>query len=193
MLQVGVDEANDSMALRKRRAAAASQNFDPRMLQQAKTKGKRGAAARVLPPAVSRDHAQMAGDSAAKTAPDEQWGAYVPSIAHPNLSMIHGDVLPVHALIAHSPFGHLTSDKALIEKLAKAFTTVRFSRGEQLPDSPYYFIARGAVLCRVVADTRPVTIKYVPRARNTRPRATRPSSITCVTCVNRAAGAQARL
>ena len=66
-------------------------------------------------------------------------------------------------LISHSPFRHLTSDRGLLEKLAKAFTTVRFSRGEVLPDSPFYFIARGAVICRVIADGRPVTTKCAPR------------------------------
>lgn len=84
-----------------------------------------------------------------------QW--YVPHLPHVSLHGRHGDVIPTRVLLEHSPFAHLCTDRVLLEKLANAFTTVRFSKGDSLPDSPFYMISRGAVRVARVLDGRPVT------------------------------------
>ena len=74
--------------------------------------------------------------------------------------MSHSEVLPKQTLLLQSPFAYLAKDNpAVLERLMKAFVTVRFGRGDLLPPSPFYFVARGHVTSRVVADGRHVATK----------------------------------
>ena len=84
---------------------------------------------------------------------------YIPKVPHTHLHSSHGEVLPVAVLLSHSPFAYVAKDAALLEKLAKAFVTIRFSRGDVLPSSPFYLVARGSVASRVMADGRPIATK----------------------------------
>lgn len=86
---------------------------------------------------------------------------YVPRIPHPHL-LRQTDVIPTPVLLSHSPFAHFAwemGQTALVERLAGAFHSVRFSRGEVLPDSPFYLIAKGTVVARRVANGRPISTK----------------------------------
>ena len=84
---------------------------------------------------------------------------YIPKVPHTHLHSSHGEVLPVAVLLSHSPFAYVAKDATLLEKLAKAFVTIRFSRGDMLPSSPFYLVARGSVASRAMADGRPIATK----------------------------------
>jgi hypothetical protein len=94
------------------------------------------------------------------------------TIPHPNLHQLHGEVLPVPVLLSHSPFAPLAKDlaakdKDVLEKLSKAFVLMRFGRGDVLPSSPFYLVARGTVFVRVVSEEQPVATKCVRARRST--------------------------
>jgi hypothetical protein len=87
---------------------------------------------------------------------------HIPKIPHPQLHATHGEVLPVAVLLQHSPFHYVcqhTNQMGLLEKLASAFTTIRVGRGEVLPDSPFFLVAKGTVVARNVVSGRPITTK----------------------------------
>ena len=95
---------------------------------------------------------------------------YTPSIAHPDLAGDRDrDNIPASVLLKHSPFEFAarTAEKVsgsepsaqVLARLAKAFVAVRFSRGDVIPPSPFYLVARGSVAARVIADGRVVCVK----------------------------------
>ena len=96
------------------------------------------------------------------------------TIPHPNLHQLHGEVLPVPVLLSRSPFAPLAKDlaakdKDVLEKLSKAFVMMRFGRGDVLPSSPFYLVARGTVFVRVVSGELPVATKCARPQRHPPP------------------------
>lgn len=173
--QVGVVFGADSMSRHQRRTAQAG-NMDPSVLQSLnKNKKKRrggrsrkSAAAMRESSAAAAEPSMLASDhlgESSSSSDNQPWDTYIPLVPHPQLATAPLEVIPAGVLLAHSPFAHLTKDKAMLGRLADAFTTVRFARGDLLPDSPFYLVARGSVTCRVIADGRPVATKCARRAR----------------------------
>ena len=86
---------------------------------------------------------------------------YKPQVPHTNLHKLHGDVIPISVLIRHSPFAYALAHKGpegamLLDKLTKAFSVVRFGRGDTLPDSPFYMVMKGSVRATAMSDGRAV-------------------------------------
>lgn len=78
----------------------------------------------------------------------------------PYPAAIRTPALPLLEMLVGSPFGYHSRYKVdLLNELASKFSVVRFNRGDELPDSPFYFIARGDVRVARVADGRPICRK----------------------------------